>query len=312
MSIRTQLPKLLAVVGPTASGKTDLAIALARQFDGEVVSADSRQLYRGMRVGAGVAEGEWKRVGKRRMYVAGGVPHHMVLLYSPARPLTLTQFRKAALWHVRDVIRRGKLPILVGGTGLYVSAVIDNFLVPAVPPNLDFRAIAERRSVESLFGELVEKDPDYAARISPSNRRYVTRALEVHAATGKPFSAQQKLGPARFDALILGVDRPADERDTAITNRVHAMATTGLVPEVRRLAKRYGWDVAPMNGIGYRQLRPHIEEGKPLEPCLAQVITDTRHYAKRQLTWWKRDSRVRWIANAREAEKLVNSWVSQN
>jgi tRNA dimethylallyltransferase len=309
MSAAHALPKLLVIVGPTASGKTDLAIALARQFGGEVVSVDSRQLYRGMRIGAGVVEGEWKQRGKRRMYVAQGVPHHMVLRYSPSHPLTLAQYRRAALWHIRDITRRGKLPILVGGTGLYIRAIVDNFDVPKVAPDPAFRAALDGRSTGDLFAELQKKDSVYAARITASNRRYITRALEVIAATDEPFSAQHRARPPLFDVLQLGIQRPKEEVDRLIAERVHKMVELGLIAEVRRLAKHYGWEAGPMTGLGYRQLRGLIEGRASLSECLAQSISETRQYAKRQRTWFRRDQRIVWVGSAAAAGSLIRQWL---
>ncbi len=304
------LPKLLVIVGPTASGKTALAIDLAKKFNGEIVSADSRQLYRGMKIGADVIAGKWQRVGRRKMYVAQGVPHHLLLRYSPAQPITLTQFRHAALWHIRDIIRRGKLPIVVGGTGLYVRAIVDNLSIPAVSPNPTFRTSLDHQSTDSLFQQLQKIDPDYASRISSNNRRYIIRALEVFAATKKPFSQLQKIGPAQFDLLQLGLSRDKDQADLLIENRVADMVEHGLVSEVQRLAKRYGWDIAPMTGLGYRQLRPYFEGKATLEKCLAEIISETKQYAKRQRTWFKRDPRIIWLANTTQAITEVNRWLN--
>lgn len=304
------LPKAVAVVGPTASGKTSLAIALARRFGGEIVSADSRQLYRGMRIGAAVPEGRWTSKEGRRSYLVEGVPHHLMDVRSPARPVTAAEFRAMAARKLRDIARRGKVPFLVGGTGLYVSAVVDGLAIPEVPPDPAVRGKLERLPTGRLYGMLARRDPAYAARIPKENRRYVIRALEVMQATGTPFSElQRRRTPAEFEWLRLGIMRPREELYRRIDRRVDEMMGEGLRDEAARLGRRYGWERPSMTGIGHRQFRAYLEGEEPLEKAVVRLKRDTRRYAKRQLTWFRRDRKIVWVKGEAEAVRRVQKFL---
>lgn len=298
--------KLLAVIGPTAAGKTALAIELAKLFNGEIISADSRQFYRGTNIGTDIIEGKWVKRGGRRVYLAHGVPHHLIAFRSPSQPVTLDGFRRLARRKIKEIAARDHLPILCGGTGLYVQAVTDNFLLPSVPPNPVLRARMERRSTADLLAELKRRDPDYAARISSGNRRYIIRALEVIEATGQPFSAQQAKGEPEYDTLKLGVRRPRETLYRKINRRVDEMMEEGLVRETEKLVKRHGWQTPAMTGLGHRQIGQYLKGEISLAEAVRLIKRDTRHYARRQLIWWRRDPTIRWVRSLSEAERLVS------
>jgi len=268
MKARSALPKLIAVVGPTASGKTDLALALAKRFKGEIISADSRQFYRGTEIGSDIPDGKWKR-GKggkgRRVFIVRGVPHYLMAFLPPSRTFTAAQFKEHVIRISRDIIKRGHVPILAGGTGLYIKTVVDNLDIPAVPPDAAFRERAERKSTAALYAELKKRDPAYAARIPANNRRYAIRALEVIAATGRPFSEVQGKGEPLFDVLQLGIRRPRAEMYRRIDLRVDKMMGRGLLEEAKRLGKRHSWSVPAMSGLGHRQLGMFLRGEMPLE-----------------------------------------------
>jgi tRNA dimethylallyltransferase len=214
--MKPALPKLLAIVGPTASGKTDLAVALAKKLKGEIISADSRQFYRGTEIGSDIIPGKWVKRYGRRTYVAKGVPHYLIGFHSPSKTFTAAQFKDHVIRISRDIAKRGHVPILAGGTGLYLKAVIDNLDIPEVPPDAAFRARMERKTTAALYAELKKKDPAYASRIPPNNRRYAIRALEVFHATGRPFSEVQGAGEPLFDVLQIGIRGP---RCTPVSRR---------------------------------------------------------------------------------------------
>ena len=305
------LPKLLVVVGPTASGKTNLALALAKKFRGEIISADSRQFYRGTGIGSDAIPGEWRVLHGRRTYVAEGVPHYLIGFLSPKRTFTAAQCKDHVMRIARDITKRGNLPILCGGTGLFVRAVVDNFSLAEVAPNAALRARLERRTTESLYEELAEKDPEYRKRIPRNNRRYATRALEVIAATGKPFSAQQQTGEPLFDVLQIGIQRPKDEAEKRINARVDLMMRSGLLKEAEKLGKRYGWAVPAATGLGHKQLGMFLRGELSLEEAVERIKSDTRKYAKRQRTWLKRDKRIQWIRTKRQAETAVKQFIGK-
>jgi tRNA dimethylallyltransferase len=302
-------PKLLAIVGPTASGKSALGIAVAKAVGGEVVSADSRQLYKGMDIAAAIEPGKWVGRGVSRTYVVGVVPHHLMAIHAPDRPISLAEYQRMAFAAIDGIIARGKVPVLVGGTGLYVNAVVNNYRIPEVAPDPALRAELERLSTPRLFAMLRRKDPDYASRIPSGNRRYAIRALEVHAASGGRFSAIQEKGSPKYRVLLLTPKRGREELYRRIDKRVDAMAEQGIVAEAKRLTKRFGWDVAPMTALGYGQLRSAMEGKEPLKAGLDRLKRDTRRYAKRQLTWFRRDKRIRSAASAKEAIRLAKRFL---
>lgn len=303
------LPKILVVVGPTASGKSDVAIALAKKFGGEIVSADSRQLYKGMEIGAAIEPGKRQKVGGRQVLVAHGVAHHLMAALPPEQHITVAEWKKMAEEVIDDILSRGKVPIVAGGTGLYVKALVENFTIPEVPPDAAMRASLEKKSTKALFAILKRKDAAYAARITPQNRRYIVRALEVMQATGRKFSEAQSVGVRKYDALIIGVSRPRNELYKRIDARVDAMARAGLVREARRLVKKYGWDAPAMTAIGYRQLKDFLGGKESLAAALDRLKRDTRRYAKRQLTWGRREKGIRWAKNGAQALRLAMAFL---
>lgn len=304
--MKTSLPKLLAVVGPTASGKTDLAIALAKKFHGEIINCDTRQFYRGLDIGAGVIPGRWVKRGSGRVWLAEGVPHHLINFLSPRRQLTVSEFKAKAVWRAREIARRGKLPMLVGGSMLYASAVLDNYQMPDVPADEKFRVACANVPLDRLGEELAAKDPAYAVRAG-KNPRYIIRALEVMRATGRTMTELQRKGEPIFDALVLGVTRPKEELDERIDRRFDQMMKGGLLEETAALGRRYGWDCPAFVSLGHRQIAMHLRGEMPLVDAVTLAKKATRDYAKRQLTWFRRDSRIRWVGGAAEAKKLASA-----
>lgn len=294
------LPKIVVIVGPTASGKTALAVRLAKKSGGEIVSADSRLLYRGMDVGT----------AKPTEKEMAGVPHHLIDLVPPTRQLTLSDYKRRALKAIRGILKRGKTPILVGGTGLYVRAIVENLEIPEVPPDPAYRTYMERKGKAWILARLKKLDPEYAARIGP-NPRYASRALEVIRATGKPFGAQQGKGEPLFDALTIGLDPGKEELDRRIRLRVRKMAKAGLLDEVRRLRRRYAGKEAGAlaTAIGYRELFPVLDGKMTLEEGLDAIVASTRAYAKRQMTWFRHMAKIRWFGHPKEAQKLALFWL---
>lgn len=305
------LPKLIAIVGPTASGKTDLALALAKRFKGEIISADSRQFYRGTEIGSDIPEGKWQSGGaaKKKRYMVKGVPHHLMAFLPPSRAFTAAEFKEAVVRIAREIAGRGHVPFLVGGTGLYIKAVVDNFAIPAVPPDPAFRKRMEAKTTGMLAAMLERRDPAYARRIPKNNRRYLIRALEVIEATGRPFSVEQGRGEPLFDVLQLGIRRPRPEIYRRIEARVDAMMKRGLLDEAKRLGRRYGWSVPAMTGLGHRQLGLFLRGKASLEEAVALIKRDTRHFAKRQTTWFRRDGRIRWVKNEKDAVSRVKKFL---
>lgn len=283
--------KLLAVVGPTAIGKSEVALALAELFDGEVVSADSMQVYRGMDIGTGKLPPEERR----------GIPHHLIDVVDPQETFNVAEYQRRALAAIADIRGRGRLPLLVGGTGLYFRAVVREFLFPGPGSDPDLRAklAAEAESLGSpeLHRRLKDVDPVAAERIHPNDRRRIIRALEVYTLTGRPISEYQKarLEP-RFDLLCVGLTASRESLYRRIEARVDKMVAMGLVDEVRQLVERglESWLTA-VQALGYKEFFPHLRGEEELATAVARLKQETRRYAKRQLTWFRREPDVQWL-----------------
>jgi tRNA dimethylallyltransferase len=293
--MKTAVKKLLVLLGPTASGKTDLSLILAKEFNGFIISADSRQLYSGMDIGT----------NKLPRNAREGIRHEMLDLLKPNETWTLAQYQDAA----RRIIQKTRnLPILVGGTGLYIRAIVDNFEIPKVTPDPDRRKAWEKFSAEKLYQRLAAIDPETAEVIDRHNKRRLIRALEVVESTGRSFRAQQKAHPI-YDTLQIGLLLDREELYRRIDQRVDEMMSDELLEEVRMIGTQYGWDCAGMSALGYRQLAPAIHNATLLPKCIEQLKHDTRRYAKRQMTWFRRDPRIRWIKNSQETISLVKQWL---
>lgn len=310
MSNALDLPKLVVLLGSTASGKTNWSLRLAKEFNGEIISADSRQVYKKMDIGTAKVKGEWRYNGLRKTYFVDDVPHHLIDFLNPGKIFTVAEFRDKALKYTKLAYRAGRVPMIVGGTGLYISAVVDNFVIPRVAPNKQLRkSLAEKNNQELLV--LLEKlDPEAAGQVDKHNKRRIIRALEVCILTGDRFSEKKKKGHSLFDVLEIGIDTPREVLHQRINDRVDIMMEEGLLGEVKSLLKqKYSWELPSMNGIGYRQLRGYFEGILSLERAVDLLKRDSRRYARRQLTWFRRDSRIKWCQEYEEAEKTVREFL---
>ncbi|OGL98615.1 hypothetical protein A2318_04570 [Candidatus Uhrbacteria bacterium RIFOXYB2_FULL_45_11] len=327
------LPKLIAILGPTASGKTALGILIAKLVGGEVISVDSRMVYRNMNVGTAKPEGEWKTgeieiggridqmFGARKQFFVEDVPHWGIDLVDPDQDYSVAQFKEYAEKKIAEIVKRKHVPILVGGTGLWLSAVIDNLDLSSTPSDEKLRAELEEKSMGDLFHEYKTLDPIGAELIDRDNKRRVVRALEVTLLTGKPFSQLQTRGVSKYDVLQIGLSVDRDVLYERINDRVDEMIAKGLVNEVRGLNEKYGCQIESMTGIGYRQVceflnrtpSPHRGEGGGgvvrLKDAIEEIKKDTRHYAKRQMTWFKRDERIEWVTDPKKAIVLAEAFL---
>ncbi|MFA6427153.1 MAG: tRNA (adenosine(37)-N6)-dimethylallyltransferase MiaA [Candidatus Magasanikbacteria bacterium] len=311
MGIQTeQFPKLVVLLGATTCGKTDWGLRLAKKHNGEIISADSRQIYQKMTIGTAKVPGEWRRSGLRKVYYVEDIPHYLVDFLDPGKSFTVAEFRDEAVKHVKASHKAQRIPFVVGGTGLYIHSLVDNLEIPRVPPNKKLRDSFEEKSLEELLAWLKNLDPKTAETVDPNNKRRIVRALEVCILSGEPFSGQQKKGEPLFDILQIGIDVPRDVLYERIERRVDIMIKEGLVEEVRNLLRqKYTWHLPSMSGIGYRQFKEHLENNGELDEAIENLKRDTRHYAKRQLTWFRRDQRIKWCATYDEAQKLVEEFL---
>jgi tRNA dimethylallyltransferase len=282
---------VIAVVGPTAAGKSALSITLARELGGEVVNADSMQLYRGMDIGTAKLTAEERR----------GVPHHVLDIWDVTFPASVAEYQTLARAAVEDIIARGRVPLLVGGSGLYVRAVLEEFSFPGTDESLRGRLEAELRvsGPASLHARLDELDPAAAARILPSNGRRIVRALEVIEMTGAPFTASLPSPAPFYDAVQIGVDRDTAELDDRIAARVDLMWAAGLLDEVRAL-DRVGLRKGRTAGraLGYQQALAELDGELSDDAAREQTAAATRRFVRRQRSWFRRDPRITWLDGA--------------
>lgn len=296
-------PKLIVIVGPTASGKTALAINIAKKFNGEIISADSRQIYRSMNIGTA-------KPTKKELAV---VPHHLIDIKNPDENYTVAEYKRDAIKTIKKIIKKKKLPILVGGTGLYIKSVTDNFNIPAVAPDQKLRKKLEKEikkyGLKHTFEKLIKIDPEAAYIVDPNNPRRVIRALEIAIKTKKPFSAQRKTGSLLFNFIEMGVEWPKNTLDNRINKRVDLMIKDGLWEEVKNLVKKYGPEQQSFEAIGYREVIDYLKKKISLDETISLIRKNTRNYAKRQMTWFRKEKRIHWIKTEKEAEKLVKDFL---
>lgn len=288
---------LVVVVGPTASGKTALSLKLARELEGEIISTDSRQIYKGMEIGTD-AISEDKREG---------IPHYMIGITTPNKIISLSEYKDMALEAVKKIYQKRKLPVLVGGTGLYISAITENYDVPRIKPNLALRrklqTEADKKGMEFVHQKLSKLDPQAAKKIHPNNLRYVIRAIEINMASGK--NKQDKKSKPIFDVFMVGVDWPREKLYERIEKRVDEQFQKGLVEEVKELLKKgYKEELPAMTSLGVKEIIPHVKNKKkmPLELTSEILKRNIRHYAKRQLTWFKKYKNIHWLTPKELAE----------
>jgi tRNA dimethylallyltransferase len=298
--------KLIAIVGPTASGKTALAIDLATKLPGdfEAVNADSRQVYRHMDIGTAKPTAEERTA----------LPHHLIDIVDPNEPFGLATWLELANEALESCWARGVTPIVVGGTGQYVWALLEGWRVPQVPAQDELRRELEARPPEDLLAELRRIDPQSDEYIQPQNVRRVIRALEVYHATGKPFSHWRTKEPPQFDWLAIGRHLSREELYARIDSRVDAMIESGFVEEVRRLREMgYGRGLPAMSGIGYSDIAAHLDGEITLDEAVRRTRVSTHRLARHQNAWFKSaDERIRWLEDPAEACAIARSFLESD
>lgn len=294
------MKRILVIAGPTASGKTGLAIELALKYCGEVVSADSMQIYRGMDIGTAKPDAAERH----------GIPHHMLDVAEPYEAYSVSRYAEEAAACVDDILSRGKLPIVCGGTGLYIDGLLRGGGFRESGAVTGLRAELEEqwdRDPEKMMAELRSFDPESAARLHPNDRRRIVRAIEVFRQTGMTITAHNAYTqsiPPRYDAMCLALD--FEDRQTLygrVDRRVDRMIELGLVDEVRRLSESGKLRGTSAQAIGYKELLAHLAGGVTLDEAVSQIKQKSRNYAKRQLTWFRHDKRMHWIVRTDENDR---------
>lgn len=289
--------KLIVILGPTASGKSGLAIKLAQKFNGEIISADSRQVYKGLDIGTA-------KITKKE---SRGIPHHLLDVASPKRKFTVAQYRKLALGAIDKILKKGKVPFLVGGSGFYIQAVVDGITIPEVKPDWKLRKRLEKKSIKELYQILKKMDERRAKSIERKNPRRLIRAIEILIKTQKPIPPLKK-HPLPYPVLILLINKKKKELEGLIKKRFLKWLRRGLVKEVENLRKAgLSFKKIEELGIHYRVVAEYLQQKINKKEMVEKSIKEIQNYAKRQVTWWKSDKRIHWVKNYKEAEGLVKN-----
>jgi len=281
----------IVILGPTAAGKTKLAVELAKQLGGEIISADSMQVYRGMDIGT----------AKPTMEERQGVPHHLIDVRDPDQEWTVSDFVEQTNQLTDQLAAWGKAPIIVGGTGLYLWSLLEGFAFPLSPADKELRARLELESTSILYSRLSTIDPPAAAKIHANDKKRIIRALEVYELTGQPISKLQELRTSNVEHrtskyLLIGLDPPREELYKNINKRVDTMLEKGLVEEVKGLREKgYGKDIFSMQALGYKEVFEYLDGHWTLDFLTAELKKRTRHFARRQMTWFRRFKEVKWF-----------------
>jgi len=298
--------RLITVVGPTAIGKSRLTLHLAQTCSGEIIGADSRQVYRYLDIGTAKPSREELSL----------VPHHIVDIISPDEDFSLAQYQQLAYQTIEDIQQRDRLPLLVGGSGLYVWAVLEGWQVPRVAPDLELRRSLEQKAAEgrggALYQELVQVDPVAAQRIDRRNIRRVIRALEVSKTAALPFSQLQQKKTPPFNALIIGLTIDRSELYRRIDSRVDRMMEQGLVEEVKKLLDMgYDFHLPAMTGIGYKQISLYLKGKLSISEATQQIKFETHRYARQQYNWFRlKDNRIKWFDIQQEVDAEIRELVA--
>ncbi len=295
---RNRKTKVVVVLGPTASGKSDLAVHLSKKFSGEVISADSRQVYKKMDIGSG-------KVTEKEMQ---GVPHHLLDVVNPKKRFSVSDYKKLAEKAINQIADKEKLPVVCGGTAFYIKALMDGVALPEVSPDWKMRRDLEKKTNEELYEKLKKEDPRRAEDIDSKNKVRLIRALEILAKTNKPVPETEENPP--YDSLYIGIDVEQKELEDKIEKRLESRVNEGMIEEVRELKENgVSWKRLEEFGLEYRWIARYLQDKIKYSEMLKMLATDIKKFSKRQRTWWRGDERIHWIKNYKEAEELTRSFI---
>jgi len=299
-----KLPKLIVILGPTASGKTRIGIKLSQTFNGEIISADSRQIYKEISIGTAKPTKEERR----------SIRHHLIDMISLKESFNVSTYKKLAVKTIREVLKGGKRPLLVGGTGLYIKAIVDNLSLTQTAPDSKIRKDLEKKSTEKLFDTYKKLDAQGAKRIDRKNRRRLIRAIEVCKITKKPFWKQREAKEPLFDILQIGIKSSKKDLKEKISKRTEKMFKLGLEKEAIKVIKKYG-HIPSLSTIGYQEWFPFFPEfsltNKNRKEIKKEITLRTLQFSKRQITWFKKDKRIKWVKNYKETKKIVKNFLEK-
>ncbi|HEX7455986.1 MAG TPA: tRNA (adenosine(37)-N6)-dimethylallyltransferase MiaA [Candidatus Nanoarchaeia archaeon] len=289
------MKKLLVILGPTGTGKTDLALEIAKKFDGELVSADSRQIYTGMDIGTGKLPSSGEVEKHKNYWLVEGIPTHLYDLITPDKTFSVAAYQQLAYAAIDGIHKKNKLPILVGGTGLYIRVVVEGLKIPKVPPDKKLRERLEAKSLPALVAELENVDPEGAAGIDRENSRRIIRALEVYYQTGEPLSKLKGKFKVNLDSLKIGLTSNRDYLYNRADSRIEAWIKTGFIQEVRRLIDKGHKDSIALTSLGYRQIAMYLQGKISLQEAVQRIKFEHHSYIRAQLTWFRKEPRMIWF-----------------
>ena len=296
-------PKVIVICGPTASGKTKLSIELAKRINGEIVSCDSMQIYKDMNIGTA-------KVTKEE---AEGIKHYLVDFVSPEQRYSVADYKRDAQEAIDEIIKKGKTPIVVGGTGLYVDSLINNIKYQEVELDIEYRneleQIAEEKGLEYLYEQAARIDPEAIKGISKNDKKRIVRILEIYHETGKTKTEQEiesRKEEVPYNYIIFAIDMDREKLYDRINRRVDIMIEQGLIEEVKNLLEKYKEFPTSMQGLGYKEVAEYIRGNITKEEMIEKLKGDTRKYAKRQLTWFRRYKNIIWLNGLEDANKNIN------
>ena len=300
-------PKVIVIGGPTASGKSKIGIELAKKIEGEIISADSMQIYKDMNIGTAKPSEEEKE----------GIVHHMLDFVLPSERYSVSDFKRDAEKIIKEIIQKEKTPIIVGGTGLYINSLIYNIEFPQIETDLEYRKkledIVEKEGLENLYNEACKIDKEAMEKISPNDRKRILRVLEIHKSTGKTKTEQDKASRENepiYDYKVFAIDFEREKLYDRINQRVDIMLEMGLVEEVRNLLNNYSEFPTAMQGLGYKEVREYLENRITYEEMIELLKMETRRYAKRQLTWFRKNEEITWLKGETKTEDNINIILS--
>lgn len=324
------MKNILVILGPTSSGKSDISIKLAKKFDGEIISADSRQIFRGMDIGTGkvprskvnpASAGQKSKLqGKiqnyKIPYFSNDVPHYMIDIVSPRTEYNVAKFKRQVEKIIKDILRREKLPIICGGTGFWIKAIVDNVNFPEVKPDWKLRKKLEKYSAEKLFAMLQKLDPQRAKTIDAKNKVRLVRAIEICKTIKKvPKIQNTKYGiqNTKYKFLQIGIMLPKEALYKNIEKRVLARFTQGMIEEVEKLhsENKLSWKKIQSFGLGYFWIPLYLQNKLSKNELTEKVIQAEKNYAKRQMTWFRRDKRIKWLGTFKEIENSTKEFLKQ-
>jgi tRNA dimethylallyltransferase len=293
---------VIVIVGPTASGKSELAVKVAKAVGGEIISVDSRQIYRGMDIGTGKVSGSWI-IGK---FIYKGIPHYLIDEANPRRQFSVAQFKNRAQVVIEDILQRGKQPIICGGTAHWVDAIVFDQNIPEVKPNPQLRKKLQKLTVAQMYAKLQKLDPQRAKTIDPSNPRRLIRALEIVMATGKP--VPKTTLKQKYNLLWLGIKPDQEKLERKIAKRLKERLAQGMIKEVKKLKENgLSWKRLESFGLEYKFCALYLQNKISKDELGSLLFTAIRQYAKKQMTWWKRNQAIHWSSNSRELLLLSKS-----